>query len=381
MRTFLGSNRRRQRGLSLVELMVGMAVGLIGITIITHLYITNEKYKRSTTGSGQAQVNGAIALYTLERDIRMAGFGLNHSGALGCSCDTATFPACSPLQYWKSGTYSAPTGARPALRFVPVLITETANQPDSVTVLYGNGPDRMLPSSLSESMTGAGTPFKVDGSVGYCPKRPCPVEPTSDMIVVANGATCRLAQITNVVDAASNLEHSGGWWNPPSGGSLPTFGAASSVFNLGSPTWRIYSIGSDKLQFSEVLTTYVDGGAATAIIDDIVDLQAQYGKDTNNDDVVDAWNTTLPTTSAEWQQVLAIRVAILSRSQNYERPANAGDPCEATTLANRPKWGAATPPTEDFTRLKAELDVAPSCYKHRVFETIIPLRNMIWRPA
>jgi hypothetical protein len=23
----------------------------------------------------------------------------------------------------------------------------------------------------------------------------------------------------------------------------------------------------------------------------------------------------------------------------------------------------------------------PSCYKYRVFETVIPLRNMIWRPA
>ena len=57
----------RQTGLSLVELMVGMLVGLIGIIIISHLYITNEQYKRSTTGSGAAQVNGAVALYTIER--------------------------------------------------------------------------------------------------------------------------------------------------------------------------------------------------------------------------------------------------------------------------------------------------------------------------
>ena len=40
--------RTRESGMSLVELMVGMAVGLIGIVIIAHLYVTNEKYKRST---------------------------------------------------------------------------------------------------------------------------------------------------------------------------------------------------------------------------------------------------------------------------------------------------------------------------------------------
>ena len=73
-----------------------------------------------------------------------------------------------------------------------------------------------------------------------------------------------------------------------------------------------------------------------------------------------------------WWRVLAVRVAVLARSQNYEKPSVAGGPCEATTAANPPTWagGALTVPGG-----------LPSCYKHRVFETVIPLRNMIWRPA
>ena len=77
--------------------MVGMLIGLIGIVIITHLYLVNEAYKRSTTGSGSAQVNGAIALFSLERDVRMSGYGFAHSGALGCTCAGA---GCSPVQYF-----------------------------------------------------------------------------------------------------------------------------------------------------------------------------------------------------------------------------------------------------------------------------------------
>jgi type IV pilus assembly protein PilW len=375
------TSARRSRGMSLVELMVGMAVGLIGITIITHLYLTNEKYKRSTTGSGTAQVNGAIALYSLERDIRMAGFGLNHSGALGCSCDKVANPSCSSVQYFYNGVYSSPPGpsggALPPLEFAPVVITETANLPDIITLLYGNDPERMLPGKLTESMPQPSSEFKVDGTAGYT---------INDMVLVTNGASCMLTQVTQVQDAASHLQHNPGTslWNPAGGGSsLPAFPAGANLFNLGNPIWRTYSIDSaatkSKLQFMEVLTSGVIGAGATPIIDDIVDLQAQYGKDTDDNGIVETWNNVTPTSGAQWQQVLAVRVAVLARSGNYERPANAGDPCEATTAANRPKWGDAGA-LQDFPVLMVA-GVLPTCYKYRVFETIIPLRNMIWRPA
>jgi type IV pilus assembly protein PilW len=373
--------RNRQSGMSLVELMVGMAIGLIGITIITHLYLVNEKYKRSTTGSGTAQVNGAIALYTLERDIRMAGFGLNHSGALGCSCDKVANPDCSAVQYFYNGVYSSPPGpaggALPPLEFVPVKIIETANLPDSITLLYGNDPERMLPGKLTESMPQPSSEFKVDGTAGYT---------INDMVLVTNGASCMMTQVTQVQDAAAHLQHNPGTslWNPAGGGSaLPAFPAGANLFNLGNPIWRTYSIDSaatkSKLQFMQVMTA--TGGptvaGATAIIDDIVDLQAQYGKDMDDNGVVETWNTVQPVNGAQWQQVLAVRVAVLARSGNYERPETAGGPCEATTTA--PQWGDAAA-LQDFPTLLVA-GALPSCYKYRVFETIIPLRNMIWRPA
>jgi type IV pilus assembly protein PilW len=374
------TSARRSRGMSLVELMVGMAIGLIGITIITHLYLTNEKYKRSTSGAGTAQVNGAIALYTLERDIRMAGFGLNHSGALGCSCDKVANPDCSSVQYYYNGTYSSPPGpaggALPPLEFAPVVITEWPDLPDTITLLYGNDPERMLPGKLTESMPQPSSEFKVDGTAGYS---------INDLVLVTNGATCMLTQVTQVQTAASHLQHNPGTslWNPAGGGSaLPAFPAGANLFNLGNPIWRTYSIepvSKSKLQFMEVLTTGVIGGTAVPIIDDIVDLQAQYGKDTDDNGVVETWNNVTPTSGAQWQQVLAVRVAVLARSGNYERPSVAGGACEATTSATRPKWGDAGA-LQDFPTLMVA-GVLPSCYKYRVFETIIPLRNMIWRPA
>lgn len=370
---------RGQAGMSLVELMVGMLIGLIGIVIITHLYITNEEYKRSTTGAGTAQVNGAVALYTVERDIRMAGFGLNHSGALGCTCDTVANPGCSPVQYYHNGTYSYPpgssTGALPPLSFVPVLIVQGSGAADSLTLLYGNAPERMLPGSLSESMPQPSSEFKVDGTAGFA---------INDLVLVTQGGTCMMTQITQVQTSASHLQHNpgGSLWNPVGGTSLmPAFTQGANLFNLGNPTWRTYSIASNRLQMSEVIASISSGAAAVALVDDIVDLQAQYGKDdgsvagtTADDGVVDAWSTTDPTSGTGWQQVIAIRVGLLARSPNYVRP-EPGANCDATTT--QPTWAGGSFAAKNFTTVTSE----DRCYKYRVFETTIPLRNMIWRPA
>jgi prepilin-type N-terminal cleavage/methylation domain-containing protein len=68
--------RSRQSGLSLVELMVAVVIGLVGILAMTQAYLTSDRFNRSTTGEGSAQTGGLIALYQMERDLRMAGYGI-----------------------------------------------------------------------------------------------------------------------------------------------------------------------------------------------------------------------------------------------------------------------------------------------------------------
>ena len=65
------SLRRAQRGASLVELMVGMAVALVTVLAITQVMVASEAYKRTTTGGSDAQQNGAYSGLMLERYIRM----------------------------------------------------------------------------------------------------------------------------------------------------------------------------------------------------------------------------------------------------------------------------------------------------------------------
>jgi type IV pilus assembly protein PilW len=52
--------------------MVAMVIGMIGMIIMMQVFSTAEGQRRATTGTGDAQSNGAMALYALQRDIRQA---------------------------------------------------------------------------------------------------------------------------------------------------------------------------------------------------------------------------------------------------------------------------------------------------------------------
>ena len=368
-------------GMSLMEILVAMAIGLIGIAVITQTYIVNESYKRSTTSAGGAQTNGALALFTIERDARMGGWGMAWSSVLGCS----------GLRWYYNGDYSNPPGGGlPLLNPVPVSITDGGAGPDSITIMYGTGTERVIPATLSSTMASAGATIDVDNSEGFSSS-------PGDLILVAQGSTCAMVQVTGLT--GGQIQHAASAnapYNPAGGGGLPAFSANSLVFNLGRPVVNTYSINNNALQlatlFTATSTTVVPAytPAAFTIVDNIVDLQAEYGKDNgvNNgtvaaaayaagDGIVDSYDNVAPTTASEWQQVLSVRIGVLARSENYVKPDTPGGPCTATTGANAPTWanGQAFPALGNLTNTANPA----RCYGYRVFETVVPLRNMIWR--
>lgn len=377
--------RRRMAGLSLLEILVALAIGLIGIVIISQVFIVNENYKRSTTSAGGAQTNGALALFSVEREARMAGWGISWSSALGCSS----------IRWYYDGAYSDPPqagGTLPALIVAPVVITDGGAGPDTLTMMYGNNVERMIPATLTKTMPQPSAELEVDNPQGF-------YAAPGDFVLVTQGGTCSMMQVTLVQAAAGKLQHEPGVnarYNPPGGVSLlPAYTAGAQVFNLGQPTVNIYSIASGSLRLASLFTAPSSNvapnytPAPVNVVDGIVDLQAQYGKDNGldngtvtqavyapNDGRVDSYDNVTPVNGTEWQQVLSIRLAVLARSEHYERPEPAGSPCTATTNTNAPIWvGGNFPALGDLSNTANPA----RCYSYRVFETVVPLRNMIWR--
>lgn len=338
-----------------------MAIGLIGMLAIMQAFSMNERYKENTVGASGSQTNGSIALFTIERDLRMAGYGLVNTQAL----------SCSSVQYHFSGKYSNPpgggAGVLPTLLLAPVIIEQgAAGASDTLQTLAANNPYRLTIATLNQNLPSSGTDIKLTNGVGFA---------LNDLVAMMQGATCALMQITDIPDPAGHYRRNeNGTYNPPAAAStLPAFTVGAQAISLGQPQLRRYALSENNLTVQDWDMVLADT-APSVIVDEIADLQAEYGLDdgggggTAGDGVIDTYTTVTPSTVLGWQQLLAIRLAVLARGA-YERPDQSGT-CTAVTAANKPTWAGG-----DF----AIPGGLPSCYRYRVFETTVPLRNMIWR--
>jgi type IV pilus assembly protein PilW len=365
------SAKQRYRGFTMIELLIAMLVAVISMLVIAQVMVVNNSYQRSTVGTSDAQTTGALALNTIETEGRMAGFGISNSALLGCG---------QLRYYFNNGTgcgascYSSaidPGSDKPQIVFVPVeIIDGAAGASDTITFTMASGAERVIPGSIKTSMTSASGDLDMYDVLGY---------QAGDMIVLSDTALgCTLMQVSTVNPATAKISHSydavSTPYNPPGAASFSAYPKDSLVINLGRPSVKRFEVSNGRLQVSNYFTLNPATSAPLfnalpqVLYEQVVNLQAVYGKDTDNDGNVDLYEVTAPATAAAWAQVLSVRVALLVRSKDQEKPVNGV--CDATTSA--PTWsgGAFVVPGG-----------LPSCFKYRVFETNIPLRNMIWREA
>jgi type IV pilus assembly protein PilW len=367
-----GLHRLTQRGFSLVELMVAMVIGLLTTLCITQVLLASEGQRRTTTTGADAQVNGALAIDAIQRDIQMAGYGFSSSTSiLGCAISA---------KY--NGAQIATGAATPTFptTLAPVQIDATDPTRNVIRVLASAKASYSIPTrviSPSYNPAGAGTTkvqFTVASTLGVA---------NGDLVLAAKNGTplCEVFQVTAApsVDGQINRADAATGWNPP-GFPTATYNDGDLLVNLGSLIDRRYSISSaNVLQLTEFSAA---APAATAtpvdLYPNVVGLQALYGKDTDSDGVVDAYNRTAPTSATEWAQVLSIRLALVTRSAQYEK--------ELVTTAS-PLWNVGSTTTVSGTAacgtskcLTLDITALPDWqhYRYKVYDTVVPLRNLLW---
>ena len=79
----------RQRGVSLVELMIALVIGLIIVASVSQVFLSGKRSYGTQAGLGALQENGRFALYFLQRDLQFAGFP-QRIGPSGSSLEVPT---------------------------------------------------------------------------------------------------------------------------------------------------------------------------------------------------------------------------------------------------------------------------------------------------
>jgi type IV pilus assembly protein PilW len=356
--------RHGERGVGLMEVMISIVIGMLLVVVIYQVYEISESQKRTITSGSDAQQNASYSMYVLGRDVSMAGNGIASTAAALDGCT--------------------------ALRPIPVLIEAGASgdDPDKITVLYGGSPSLSTPVPFRASATGTAA-YVVPAPVGFS---------ANDVIAAVQGTDCTISTINAggiAVDPGTGfatIAHT-----PVAGSATHTFTAGvAALVNLGQAAsmGRVeYTVdpATHALRAQNLLPDPAAAAPPAPIINDVVNLKAQYGVNAKCDGVLvwtdptGAWSSAnlpampLPTGACapgvpSLRQIQAIRIVIVTRSTQYEK--------EAVT----PQLPLAMP----AGKLGLFCDPAPTCavsmnlsaddqhYRYKVLETAIPLRNALW---
>ena len=262
----------------------------------------------------------------------------------------------------------------------------------------------------------------------------------ADVVVVGQGvvgepdqADCTMMEVTDqFVDGTTSLKHDAGSYtytrgtevltkvarfNDPNGLHPPVQDDPNRQLYSGSEKAKVLNLGPFPAYIEMTVCNDDESGAECPaslkrnqfvtqnlwgqmpqqqpVAEQIIHLKAEYGMDDNkdcnktvvrdnckeNDDRVDRFFHPDPDfvpPAGFWKQVRSVRLAIVSRSLTPDRA-----PCSATpdfdSDAYPVRW-ARGPNAPQGERIDVRTRADWQCFRYHVYETTVPVRNMLWRP-
>lgn len=396
-----------QAGLTLVELLVAMAIGLIVTLAVTSVVLVGENHKRATTAINDANQSGSYAAYLLDRALRSAGSGFTQAwdlGVFGCRLNirrggSALLP--------RTAAFPAPfAGVPQTLNMAPVLI-QRGDDSDVLVVMGGNAAAGDIPRPILSAGADENS-LRLNNTIGL---------QAGDIGLVSREGVddCLIEQVSAAGASGGGGGESEGeeeGATPPNdlltlGGTyLATTGKEASLSTLVDGGNAFFSpvgrAGANNVQFQMFgvdgerrLLNYdlmhfagSDSAAVQALADGVVTLRAVYALDANGDGRFntadgDRWAApdeegydiqSLMDTPATARQVLAVRVALVLRSTHFEKPAAEDEyvsPASLTLFGDLPEAQRST-----YTIATEDRQ-----FRHRVVDLTVPLRNMLLLPT
>ncbi len=345
------SSAGRQRGLSIIELMVSIVIALLVGLAATGSAISFTSSQRQNVGAGGVAVNAATVLSAVKDDMTVAGLGFFGDSAY--LCDKLNLSV---------GASVASNGAT----FAPLRVTRTADG-DTIDVVYGSRVESganirlKLLSDGTSVTTSSYLPASVGQAVLLAPSTAASGTPCLVRSVTANTPSTPTA--AQVVTFGAGGKHNAGVFTVN-----PTFDDDTGrVTVLGDLRWNRYRVLDGNLIMERPLE-----GTSAILARNVISFRVQFGAS-----AAAAGSTTLETwedpaagfaniTSANIARVRAMRIGLIVRSPQPEKP-NAAGVCSATET----KPVLFDNPAEHLSNADW------NCYRYRTATVVAPMRNVV----
>jgi len=386
---------RRMAGLSLVELMIAMVIGLVVMLAVVQVFAASRETYRLSEGLARVQENSRFAMDTLQRELRMAGhFGcvndqahnIQNPGTLQSTLNAATHPS---LDFNQSIQGYEATNTEPG---TSVTLAATPS-------VGGTAYSPTLPAEIAAAL-----PNRVDGSdivslrylmpdgvpvtsVGGTSQRPVFNFDASRLNVLRSGVTTPgLYGIADCLSATVFQARTvdGGVANVAFGDAPNNTSLFTSVYKEGQTVlYRaesiVFYVGYDattaqsslyRVRFSANPNGALVAGAPEALVEGVENLQLLYGQDrqlstTSPTGYIDRQGTatqvhaSLTDKAAAWRRVGAVQLGMVVSSPDRASARQADGAAAMTTMGV-----TFTAPTDG--RMRA------------VYQTTVALRNRLY---
>ncbi|MDX1756228.1 MAG: PilW family protein [Marinobacter sp.] len=313
-----------QRGLSLVELMVAMTLGLILMAGLTQIFVSNKRSFTLSQSLAYVQESGREGAAMLAREIRNADYWGCISQVTDVINNVDGDSGSELLDNMLMGVQIYPD-------------TDTTNSiVDGSHVIVLRGIDGSNPVRVSNVPSNQAATLAVTDAASFF---------QGDILMVSDCEFATIFQVTNNPQQNNSVQlvHNTGNTVTPGNAKQGMPKQYAGNANIFRPAIVRYSVQFDddgrralvmeRLQLNNNGTNATTLGDPVELVGDVRDLRTQIGLDTTipSDQIVDDWRAPPAeddvNAAATLAQVLAVRVSLLIRSQDQFAGDSPGDYC------------------------------------------------------
>ena len=298
MRTFSQS----QKGMTLVELMIALVLGLVVTSAVIEIFISSKQMYRVQDARARLQENGRYAIQYLTNNIRNAGYN-------GCATRGGSVPITNTLNdsgdyFWDFATgiqgFDATASAAIWAPAIDAAITTPLSGSDVLTIRTMNEPVIRVTSHPGGTPPGSAA-IQVNTQNQLA---------RFDIVMVTDCLTSAIFQITSAnPNTSGSITHNTGVGIP--GNATQALGKDYTGAEIVKLTTKSFYIRNNA-DGEPSLYQRISNNAAAEMVEGVENMQILYGVDTGVDGAVDQYVSA--DSVANWDSVVSVRVSLLLRT-------------------------------------------------------------------